>query len=215
MSSILVFKKPLLIDYLSLRKLIGYIALGLPFALMIGEAVVHPGPLPGSVSDYFYTSMGRVLVGALCAIGVFLITYRGYGAGDFAAMKVMAVAAIGVAWFPTVPAYPSPSDNVVGIVHGISASVMFLTMTVTCLFLFTKSNKAQSSRSARKRQRNGVYQASGIVMLGALITIFFVLHFKLLPSIHPVFWLELIAIEAFGISWLVKGQAVPFLKDRV
>ena len=94
---------PMLIDYLTLRKLVGYIGLCLPFALIIGKAVLAPGPLPPSISDYYFSVMRDVLVGALCAIGVFLITYRGYG-GDFIPMKIMAAGAIGVAWFPTVPA---------------------------------------------------------------------------------------------------------------
>lgn len=232
MSSILVFKKPLLIDYLSLRKLIGYIALGLPFALMIGEAVVHPGPLPASVSDYFYTSMGRVLVGALCFIGGFLITYRGYGAGDFVAMKIMAAAAIGVAWFPTIPAHPSASDNLVGIFHGVFAATMFVTMTITSLFLFTKTvseirvpmnppgtygwdhNKEhiRAQMAKRKRQRNGAYRVCGIVMAIALVLVPILTHVKAIAPAHPMFWLETVCIVAFGVSWLIKGQAV--LKDH-
>jgi len=31
-------------------------------------------------------------------------------------------------------------------------------------------------------------------------------------GLNPVFWLETITIEAFGISWLTKGQAI--LKDE-
>ena len=204
----------MLIDYLTLRKLIGYIAVGLPFALMAGVAIVQPGPLPASVSDYFYTSMGRVLIGVLCAIGVFLITYRGYGTSDFVAMKIMAVAAIGVAWFPTIPAHPSPSDNVVGITHGIFAATMFVTMTITCLFLFTRSSKPPSGRSARKRQRNGVDRTCGILMAIALVLIPILTHIKAILPAHPMFWLELVNIECFGIAWSVKGQAVPMLRDK-
>jgi hypothetical protein len=202
-----------LIDYLTLRKLVGFIALGLPFALMIGEAIVHPGPLPASVSDYFYTPMQRVLVGALCTIGTFLITYRGYGVLDFIPMKVMAAAAIGVAFFPTVPALPSPSDNVVGLIHGICAGVLFGTMTVTCLFLFTKSSGQFSwQRSARKRQRNGVYVTLGILMATALVLVPILTHIKAIAAAHPMFCLETTAIECFGLSWSVKGQAL--LPDR-
>lgn len=201
----------MLIDYLTLRKLIGYIALGLPFSLMIGAAITQPGPLPASISDYFYTSMGRVLVGALCAIGVFLTTYRGYGAGDFLAMKIMAVAAIGVAWCPTIPANPSHSDNVVGIFHGIFAATMFVTMTVTCLFLFTRSSKAPSSRPKRKRQRNTVYRVCGILMAVLLIAIYPLTHMAALVRYLPMFCLESAIIMTFGFAWSVKGQA--FLPD--
>ena len=91
---------------------------------------------------------------------------------------------------------------------------MFLTMTITCLFLFTRSKKQLSQRPSRKRQRDRTCRACGLVMAAALILTFFVLHFKLFPSIHPVFWLETVCIEGFGIAWLVKGQAVPFLRDQ-
>jgi hypothetical protein len=33
-----------------------------------------------------------------------------------------------------------------------------------------------------------------------------------LNSANPVFWLETAAIAAFGVSWLVKGQAI--LRDK-
>jgi hypothetical protein len=29
-----------------------------------------------------------------------------------------------------------------------------------------------------------------------------------LESIHPIFWLEALAIFAFGISWFTKGEAI-------
>ncbi len=32
-------------------------------------------------------------------------------------------------------------------------------------------------------------------------------------AFHPEFWLETIAVVAFGICWLVKGQAI--LKDSI
>jgi hypothetical protein len=35
------------------------------------------------------------------------------------------------------------------------------------------------------------------------------LHFE---SYHHVFWLESLALIAFGVSWLTKGEA--FLKDK-
>jgi uncharacterized membrane protein len=34
-----------------------------------------------------------------------------------------------------------------------------------------------------------------------------------LQALNPVFWLESIAVVAFGVSWLVKGEAI--LKDKV
>lgn len=131
---------PMLIDYLTLRKLVGYIGLCLPFALIIGKAVLAPGPLPPSISDYYFSVMRDVLVGALCAIGVFLITYRGYDK-DYLVIRITAFSAIGTAWFHTVPAHPVGLDNLVGIFHGVFAGLTFLSMSYISLFLFTRAGK--------------------------------------------------------------------------
>jgi len=32
-----------------------------------------------------------------------------------------------------------------------------------------------------------------------------------LSSAHPIYWLEALAIVAFGVSWLIKGETI--LKD--
>ena len=34
-----------------------------------------------------------------------------------------------------------------------------------------------------------------------------------LKAYHPIFWLETVAILAFGVSWITKGEAI--LKDEV
>ena len=74
---------PELISYYQLRRAIGFIGLGLPFALMIGEMIVkwlfpEARGTRHSMSEYYYTAMRGVFVGSLCAIGVFLGAYRGY-----------------------------------------------------------------------------------------------------------------------------------------
>ena len=51
--------------------------------------------------------------------------------------------------------------------------------------------------------------AIGAVIAAALVLGF---HIKTLgPLTQPVFWLESLAIWAFGISWLVKGEAIQAL----
>jgi hypothetical protein len=65
-----------------------------------------------------------------------------------------------------------------------------------------------------KRIRNGVYLACGIIIL---VCIMLIAASNLLPldasilAVHPTFWLESLAILAFGVSWFVKGEAI--LKD--
>src|SRR5215468_1540580 len=95
---------PLIISYLGLRKAVGFIGLGLPFVLIFGNQLFPDSPwFQYSISDYYYTHMRNVFVGSLCAIGVFLITYRGYDICDRIAGALASVFAIGVALFPTTP----------------------------------------------------------------------------------------------------------------
>lgn len=68
--------RSLVLSYLGLRRAVGYIGIGLPFVLLFGKLLVQGGPLPGSISAYYYSDMRNVLVGALCAVAIFLISYR-------------------------------------------------------------------------------------------------------------------------------------------
>lgn len=70
----------------------------------------------------------------------------------------------------------------------------------------------------RKLQRNVIYYFCGVTMLACLLGI--VLYFTLFKNSgapsggnNPVFWLEAIAIFAFGISWFIKGETL--FKDKV
>jgi hypothetical protein len=59
-----------------------------------------------------------------------------------------------------------------------------------------------------------VYLVCGILIILSIILIAVVMFLPAAANIHrinPVFWLETIALFAFGISWLVKGEVV--LKD--
>lgn len=195
--------KSLVMQYLALRRLIGIIGMAMPFALIIGEAILQPGPLPGSISAYYYTDMGRVLVGCLCAIACFLVVYRGYNR-DYIAFRIAAVCAVGVAWFPTGP-------NVVGIFHGIFAAGMFITLAYVCLMIFPRTG-GETWPLRRKRERDTIYRICGYVIVTCIILELPAVKLQALAPLHPTFWLETIAVEAFGASWLVKGQAI--LRDN-
>lgn len=53
-----------------MRKAVGWIGTLLPVVLITGNVILFTASLPGSMSGYYYTHMGDVFVGALCAIGV-------------------------------------------------------------------------------------------------------------------------------------------------
>jgi hypothetical protein len=194
-------------SYLGLRRAVGVVAVALPFVLLAGKLLIDGPGLPGSISAYYYTSMRNVLVGLLFMQGTFLLSYR-YDRRDTIAAAVAGVAVIGVALFPTQPMHPTPTDVVIGIVHIVCAAVFFLTTAWISLFLFTLTD---GSPTRRKLQRNVVYRVAGIVILVCLVLQ--VAADNLLPravvdAVHPVFWLEALAVIAFGVSWLVKGETV-------
>ena len=208
-----------LISYLTLRKFVGLIGILLPFALVIIHiALAHQAVLLGSVSGYYYTDVRGVLVGSLCAIGVFLFAYRGYDNWDFinwdnVLTNLAGVFAIGVALFPTAPVNPSAQARDISYVHLTCAGLLFTALAVISFWLFTRTDPA-TGRSEQKKIRDLIYRGCGIViaLCLALVPIESLVIGAPIQGIHPLFWLEAIAVVAFGISWLVKGETI--LKDK-
>src|SRR5271166_5342048 len=86
-----------------LRQIVGWIGTLLPIVLLVGNAVTSSTPRPDSISGYYYTDMRNILVGSLCALGVFLVAYLGYDDVDRWITNIAGFAAIGVAFCPTKP----------------------------------------------------------------------------------------------------------------
>ncbi|MBI3922609.1 MAG: DUF998 domain-containing protein [Armatimonadetes bacterium] len=211
-------ERSLVFSYLSLRKTIGILGTALPFLVSLGALLVFQTGLQSSISSYYHTGMRDVFVGTLCAIGLFLLSYKGYERADDIAGDIACVSAIGVALFPTAPDFAASGQELItGGFHSFFATLFFLTLTYFSLFLFTKTGpKREPSR--RKLQRNRVYRACGSIMLICVLLagMYYLLPHEaasVLARYHPVYWLEAIAIVSFGISWLTKGEAI--LKDEV
>lgn len=204
-----------IISYLTLRKAVGYIGVALPLVLAVGSIVIfHNHGLRKSVSDYYYTGMRDVLVGSLSAIGVFFLAYKGYDLADTWISNLAGFFAIGVALLPTAPDHPSSAHRIIGYIHLTFAGLLFLTLAVISWFLFTKTARGVQ-RTRHKKMRDKVYRVcAGVIMICLILAIIVHVHAIVGPSIlrlKPLFWLESIAVVAFGVSWLVKGQAI--LKD--
>jgi hypothetical protein len=211
------FGKTLVFSYLALRKVIGLLGVALPFTLIIGALIFFKTGIQGSISSYYYTGMRDIFVGTLWAIGFFLLSYQGYGRIDNIFGNFACVFAVGVALFPTAPDIdPSITATWIGRIHLIFAASFFFTLMCFSLFLFTKTNPTQQP-TPEKLQRNRVYKACGYTLAVCIVLIAmyaFLPNKELSPltAYHPVFWLETIAILAFGVSWLTKGEAI--LKDE-
>ncbi|GAA2976195.1 DUF998 domain-containing protein [Actinokineospora diospyrosa] len=194
-------------SYLFLRRAIGAIGIGLPVVLVVGNLVLGDG-VRASISGYYHSDVRDLLVGAMCAVGVFLLSYRGYEPIDNLVSNVAAVAAVGVAVFPTAPAHPMGGDGLLSTLHLISSVVFFLSLAYFSLVLFRRSD--DPTPTPAKIARNRVYLVCGVIMLACLVllatSVF--LFDTAMADMRPALWLESIAILAFGVSWLTKGEAI-------
>jgi hypothetical protein len=212
-------RESLVLSYLSLRKAVGIIGVALPFVLALGNMSLHGHGIKCSISNYYYTDMGNVFVGSMCAIGVFLLSTRGYDRRDRIAGYLACIFALGVALFPTTPeCNPTGEHKITSTLHSTSAFLLFLTFAFFCLVLFTQTDKKIPTR--RKVQRNRVYRISGFIILACIVLIVVVkLLVVKLPAVEtavervkPIFWLESLAVFTFGVAWLTKGEMI--LKDE-
>ena len=154
MSEIANSDDSLVISYLSLRKAIGVIGIAMPIVLPLGKIILQSPGILSSISSYYYSIMGDVFVGSLCAIGVFLLSYHGYERKDDIAGKIAGIAAIGVALFPVAPDLGATAKQMmIGNWHLTFAAVFILTLAYFSLFLFRKT-KPNSQLTAQKKQRN-------------------------------------------------------------
>ena len=218
----------LVLAYLDLRKAIGWLGTLLPFVLLFGGLIIFKTGIQSSLSAYYHTGMGDVFVGTLWALGVFFYTYRGYTGGDDndndnLVANFAGVFAIGVALFPTDLGAPTTA---VGIAHGVFAALFFVTLAYFSLCLFRKTDDRSRTDEEKKlkKWRNRVYTISGYTIIASIVLIGILGAIKILglaseeviqavEALNPTFWLQSIAVIAFGIAWLVKGQALALLRD--
>ncbi len=212
-------REVLIMSYLSLRKTIGYIAISIPFLLVVGSVLVGNCPeIQSSISDYYHTQMRDVLVGTLCAIALFLFCYTGYDRYDVSATRLAAIFALGVALFPTgfndsmidsCHAVRQVSNPIVARIHLISAFCLFVTLSIISLFLFTKSDRPKWQWGPNKKRRNRVYRRSAYVMLTCLALL--VGYFSLKGgSLQP--YIEGTFVEYFGSpEWLALMDKIDII----
>ncbi len=207
-------KDPASLSYHALRKAVGAIALGLPFAVAIPWWFLGHR-LETSISYYYYTVMRNLFEGSLCAVAVFQLFCRGYDWKDEVAGILSGIFALGVAFCPTTPEQSAtPLQRHVGILHYTFAALLFSTLAIFCLVLFRMSAEGHTV-TPRKVLRNWVYTACGIAIIVSIIAIPVLLYCfhreYLFDGVGTTFFFETTSLVAFGVAWLIKGETL--LKD--
>lgn len=218
----------LVISYMFLRKAVGWIGSLLPIVLILGNAIVFAAPRPDSMSGYYYTHMRNVFVGALCALGVFLVAYDGYDDMERWITNVAGIGALGVAFFPTSPAVcpagatacPPQSvvrlttgQQVVGGIHLFFAAVSFIALACMALFF---ARRQGSPPEPGQHERIAYFVCGGTILSCVVLAA----ASNLLPDSVKAGWpllfiFEALAVVAFGVSWFVKGRTMAGVLSRV
>jgi len=220
----------------TLRRLIGGLGMLLPlllwFCLWIDTGRTCPME---SISHYYYTRVSGILIIVVSMLAIFLLVYKGRGRIDLILSMLAGAFALGLLLFPTNNVNPALQDQHCTCIgkdyivtrlkvsdarmwfHYIASGIFLVSLAGMAFFVFTKSDKANpKSRTKEKRRRNRIFRVCGVLMVLAILVI--VGGFTGLIPDHIyndyrlTFWMEVLAVEAFGFSWLVKGEVI--LQDR-
>ncbi|WP_373522964.1 hypothetical protein [Aquiflexum sp.] len=194
-----------------LRKSVGFLAFTLPLILLIYAAVFGEcKTIQYSLSDYYYTASGDVFVGVILSISFFLIAYKGYDRVDQWLTNAAGFCAVLVALLPAgqnmneqcsvrdVEEFAWRSTA-----HNVLAVLFFLILAYMSYFQFTKTS---GNMTIQKVDRNKIYRICAIFMIVALALIPIFSVISIFPKV--IFWMEWVAMAAFGFSWLTKGEFI-------
>ncbi len=201
-----------------IRNYAGLLGALLPWISLIGALLVNSVTPLGdgfwndlSISATYYVT--PALAGVLTTASVVLMCYDGYNLQDNLVTTLSGVFGIMIVLFPCKCSIATEytgffqlSENTSNIIHCTSAVIFFCLLAYNSLFLFTKHEDVPTKQ---KKIRNIIYRVCGIGMLCAMVLM------PLPVSFHAkTWWIEMLALTFFGISWLVKGNAFKFLNDR-
>ncbi len=213
--------KSMILSFKGLRRLIGILGMVLPLVCFLGGLAFGGEALQRSISRYYYTNVRDFFVGLMIAMAFFMMTYKGHELIDTMANLAAGLAGVCVGLFPCLALDPDARvgffrlrESCSNVVHFSCAAIFFVLLALSSLLLFTKTRKDREP-TERKRRRNAVYIACGCVMLVTLAVLgvlLLVLDPQTLERTKVEFFAETILLEAFGISWLVKGETI--LRDR-
>jgi len=206
--------------YRRIRRSIGYLGVGLPIVLILFSLIpFFKTSIQPSISHFYYTNLREIFTGTLCAVGLFLVRYKGFGnkkwwRNDNLLTNIAGVMAFGVAFFPTDPIFPATRNNTLipydwnflGGLHFTFAGTLFLSFSILSIFVFTLGQKSESGIQKSLFDENNIYRFCGysIILFIALVPL--CNAFKLFT--HSTLVLEALSLFAFGFSWLIKGRAL-------
>ena len=212
-----------------IRKLIGFLGISIPFVL----PALTGGEVLSSISHYYYlTAPSLYFIIVLSSLGLFLISYKGFSARafgekdyinddwltNFAGLAVLALVLVPTACngsgngdidaicrsglFPL----SGHLDNTADTIHLVAAGIFVALMGWMSFYKFTRDIPNKDCWQVK------LYRSCGIITWVAVGTLF--LYFITGASIKNfVFWMEVMALIPFGVSWIIKGETVEMIRE--
>jgi len=214
-----------------LRLGVGAVGTTLPIALIAGNLLLGDKVIvPNSMSASYYTSTRNLFVGALCALGGFLIGYRHTERQDRCS-TFAGLCAVLVAFSPTAPPFPRQEPRWVDYTHNGAAVALISTLGLFCLVVFADYAEPGGARPESLGSRFLAWLRNALVIIkrGGWTRIYLIAGFLIFASgllalytrIWPTSWssgwpslylFEAIAVVAFGIAWVtaaLRGESTP------
>ena len=208
--------------YRRIRTAIGIIGFILPLSLIIGtEVAFFQTDKKPSISHYYYSNFREIFTGSLCAVGLFMLLYRGYGnakwwKNDKLLTNIAGLMAFIVAFIPTEPKsgdthlyslIPNYHQNM-NWIHLGSASILFISFSILSIFAFTEGSKMETSPGML--HENKIYRFCGLGIVASILVIFIFLKNNRLEKMvpHMTLYMETLALFFFATSWLIKGRGL-------
>lgn len=199
-----------MINTVRLRSLLGWLGMLLPWIVLI-LSLAFGFPFPDSISaTYFIDTCITPFMIILGAASLLLISYKGYDKQDDIICTLAGIFGLLICLFPCsamsglIGTFQLAS-TISGPIHNASAVVFFGLLSYNSLFLFTKSN---GEMSAAKKKRNIIFRVCGI---GMLVSLALIVPVNILGIYGGTWFVEMLALGFFGISWLTKSNIYPWL----
>ncbi len=204
----MLFKNtPPVFDYKALRLTLGIIAFALPWWV-----TAIAGTELSSISASYFTNARDWFVGLLFIVGGLMFAYNGHTNQEAWAAKAAATCAILIAIFPTDKTCGDSTTS--SMIHGIAAVLLFLILAYFCFGPFRRNTKGQGGKKGR---RSKLYFTCGLVMVAAMgvgLIGKLTLTCQQVNDYDLIYWVEAVALAAFGVAWITAGKIIPLLVDK-
>ncbi|HSI70059.1 MAG TPA: hypothetical protein VK941_07490 [Gillisia sp.] len=209
--------------YRRLRRAIGYLGVLLPVVLVVFSLFgFFKTEIQPTISDYYFTNLREIFTGTLCAVGLFLIRYKGKDdekkssiwKNDEVLTNIAGIMALGVALIPVNPELEHQkiytlipyNCHWLGYFHYAFATGLFGIFALLALNVFIIGQEQNEDIPVSTLNENHIYRFCGIGIIVFMILVPVSEIFELFA--YSTLVLEALILFLFGAAWLIKGRAL-------